>query len=168
MAQFQAKVNNGEQLHFEEQNGKLLMNGEEQTPDISVDASGRMHVLWNDKSYNCELVATDATKKEFAIRINGNDYTVEMKDQYDLLLEKLGMSNLTEQKVADIKAPMPGLVLSIKVKPGQEIQKGDAVLILEAMKMENVLKASGEGIVKAIKVNQGDAVEKGQIMVTLE
>ena len=63
---------------------------------------------------------------------------------------------------------MPGLVLNILVSPGQMVQKGDPLLILEAMKMENVLKAAGEGQVKAVKVQQGMAVDKGQLLLEME
>jgi biotin carboxyl carrier protein len=63
---------------------------------------------------------------------------------------------------------MPGLVISILVEEGQEVQKGDSLLILEAMKMENVIKAAGKGVVKSIKVQQKNAVEKNQILIEME
>ena len=63
---------------------------------------------------------------------------------------------------------MPGLVLSILVEPGQAVQKGDVLLILEAMKMENVLKAAGDGTVKNIAVAKGAAVDKGQLLLEME
>jgi biotin carboxyl carrier protein len=63
---------------------------------------------------------------------------------------------------------MPGLVLNILVSPGQAVQKGDPLIILEAMKMENVIKAAGEGHIKAINVLKGAAVEKGQLLLELE
>ena len=72
------------------------------------------------------------------------------------------------QVVKDIKAPMPGLVLQISVGPGDTVEKGDPLLILEAMKMENVLKAPGSGTVKKVSVNQGQAVEKNQLLIEME
>ena len=71
------------------------------------------------------------------------------------------------QKVGDIKAPMPGMVLEVAVTVGQAVEKGDKVLILEAMKMENVIKAAGDGVVKAILVSKVTAVEKGQILIEM-
>jgi len=68
----------------------------------------------------------------------------------------------------NIKAPMPGLVLDVLVESGQTITKGDQLLILEAMKMENVLKAAGDGVVKSIEIKKGNTVEKGQILVEME
>jgi biotin carboxyl carrier protein len=72
------------------------------------------------------------------------------------------------RKVNDIKAPMPGLVLKVLVTPGQAIKKGDPVLILEAMKMENVFKATSDATVKEIKVAELTAVEKGEVLIVLE
>ena len=100
--------------------------------------------------------------------MNGNNYSVEAKDKFDELLKQLGMDNLSSAKVNEIKAPMPGLVLKVLAKEGSEIKKGDSVLILEAMKMENVLKSPGGGKVKLLKVKAGDKVEKNQVLVVLE
>jgi biotin carboxyl carrier protein len=75
------------------------------------------------------------------------------------------MSNATAAKVSDIKAPMPGLIVAIKVEEGQTVAKGDPIMILEAMKMENILKSPGDGVVKAIKVKLRDNVEKGQVLI---
>ena len=75
------------------------------------------------------------------------------------------MSNVNAQKVNDVKAPMPGLILEIKVQPGQEVKKGDPIMILEAMKMENILKSPGDGIVREIKVVEKQNVEKNQILI---
>ena len=75
------------------------------------------------------------------------------------------MGGANEKKLNEIKAPMPGLILDIKVEVGQEVKKGDPILILEAMKMENILKSPGDGIVKAIKVKVKDNVEKGQLLL---
>jgi biotin carboxyl carrier protein len=68
----------------------------------------------------------------------------------------------------NVKAPMPGLVVNILVEIGQEIKKGDSLVILEAMKMENVLKATGDAKVKSILISKGGAVTKGQIMIEFE
>jgi biotin carboxyl carrier protein len=63
---------------------------------------------------------------------------------------------------------MPGLVLNVMVEEGQKIKKGDAILVLEAMKMENILKATSEGEVKKILVKKGDKIEKNQVLVSLK
>ena len=72
------------------------------------------------------------------------------------------------QHSGDVKAPMPGLVVEVPVVVGQTVAKGDKVLILEAMKMENVIKAVGDGVVKAVHASQGQPVEKGQLLIEME
>ena len=68
-------------------------------------------------------------------------------------------------QVNELKAPMPGLIVDVRVQPGQAVFKGDPLLVLEAMKMENILKAPADGIVSAIKVGLRDNVQKGQLLV---
>src|SRR5690606_37986882 len=136
--------------------------------DLTRMSDGSIHIIHQNKSYRVRVVSADHEAKTLVVRVNGSDYELAVKDRFDLLLSKLGMSNMASAKVNDIKAPMPGLVLKIIAEAGQEIKKGDQVLILEAMKMENVLKSPGDGVIKAIKVNQGDAVEKTQVLVELE
>ncbi len=80
----------------------------------------------------------------------------------------MGLANLTASKVNNLKAPMPGLVLDILVKPGQEVEKDTPLLILEAMKMENVLKSPTDGTVKSLGAAKGDAVEKNHVLLTFE
>jgi len=70
--------------------------------------------------------------------------------------------------VNDLKAPMPGLVLDVLVKEGQQIKKGENLLVLEAMKMENNLKALSDAVVKKVNVGKGARVEKNEILIELE
>jgi biotin carboxyl carrier protein len=136
--------------------------------DLLDYKDGTFHILKDHVSYKAMLLKLDENLKSMTLLINGNEYTISVKDKYDILLEKLGMNNLASAKVNNIKAPMPGLVFDIKVQVGDTIAKGDTVLVLEAMKMENMLKAPGDGVIKNIKVNKGEAVEKNQILVELE
>lgn len=123
------------------------------------------HIIYNNKSYRAEIVKADAATKTFVIKVNGVVQTVALKDKFDLLLEKMGMSSANASKINNVKAPMPGLIIDLKIKPGDSVNAGDALLILEAMKMENVLKAPGSGTVRSVKVKKGDSVEKGQILI---
>ena len=165
---YKVKVNGKSDFELELDHGVLKHDGVTVDWDMVETSPGAFHVLHNNQSFVCKVIDADMEAKKFTIRVNGNDYTIEAKDKYDLLLQKLGMSNLSSAKVNDIKAPMPGLVLSINIAEGDTVSKGDAILILEAMKMENVLKSPGEGKVKRIKVKKGDAVEKGQVLVVME
>jgi biotin carboxyl carrier protein len=143
-------------------------NGENFTIDIVKQSENGWHLLHENKSYNIQIAKADIENKAFVISVNGMDYEVKAKDDFDLLLDKMGLSNLTQTKVNNLKAPMPGLVLEILVEAGQTVEKGTQLLILEAMKMENVLKSPAEGVVKKIEVVKGQAVEKNFVLLTFE
>jgi biotin carboxyl carrier protein len=136
--------------------------------DIEVLGNGRYHILKNNQSFHVELIDADFASQRLTLLVNGNSYQIKIADEYDTLIKKLGLSAAAGQKVKEIKAPMPGLVLEVMVDPGQAVQKGDALLILEAMKMENSIKAQGEGVVKRIDVKKGQTVEKGAILIEME
>ena len=147
--------------------------------DISVNAQpfnwdmveikdGKFHIIYQHKSFNAEVLEADYQTKSFLIKINNTQYRISVKDRFDILLDQLGMGNANTSKVNDLKAPMPGLIVDIKVKVGDTVKKGDTILILEAMKMENVLKATGEGTIKTIKILPKQNVEKNQIMIEFE
>ncbi|MDQ3191976.1 MAG: acetyl-CoA carboxylase biotin carboxyl carrier protein subunit [Bacteroidota bacterium] len=144
------------------------INEENFTIDLLKEKDGKYHVLRNNKSYNVEILKKDYNEKSFIIKVNGNKYHLQVKDRYDELLKSMGLEITGGGKINEIKAPMPGLVLEILVKPGQEIQKGDPVMVLEAMKMENILKSPTSGIVKKVNVEQKQAVEKNQVLVNFE
>ena len=130
--------------------------------------NNKFHLLKHEKAYHAELVEADYANKIFKVKINGNIFHAHIGDKYDQLVSKMGLSKVSNVKMNEIKAPMPGLVLEVSVKIGDTVAKGDKVLILEAMKMENVLKAPGDGVVKAIHTSKGDAVEKGAILLEME
>jgi biotin carboxyl carrier protein len=77
----------------------------------------------------------------------------------------MGMNKTIANTISDIKAPMPGLILQILVKSGMLIKKGDPVLILEAMKMENIIKSPVSGVIKEIKAKEKESVAKNQILI---
>ena len=133
--------------------------------DVSKINERTFHVIKNNKSYNIEMLKANPEEKNFFIKVNGRKFKFAVKDKYDELLKSLGMDNMASTKVANLKAPMPGLVINIAVEVGQTVQKGDALLILEAMKMENVIKSPTDGVIKSITVKKGDAVEKNQVLL---
>ncbi len=149
-------------------NYKLMVDPTNLNWDLLEIKDGKFHILQDNQSFDATVLEANYETKTFRIKINKNVYEVNLKDKFDLLVEKLGFSNMTTQKVNNIKAPMPGLVLDILVKVGDVVAKGDSVLILEAMKMENVIKAEGDAVVKSIEITKGTPVEKNQILVEFE
>ena len=164
---FKAFVN-GKPYEVSDQNESMLINGEIVEWDIVQVSQTGFHILYKNKSYSAEIVRHDASGKTMSIKINGKVHTVEVKDRYDLLLEKMGMNGAAPDKVNAVKAPMPGLIVKVHVAVGDAVKAGDPLLVLEAMKMENLIKASGESQVKEIKVKKGDSVEKGQVLIEFQ
>lgn len=143
----------------------ISVNGLPLNWDLIRVSDGFFHILLENKSYSAEVVRVENLTKSVILNINGRLYSVQLKDKFDLLLDELGMNSGTAGKVNNIKAPMPGLIIDLRVKEGELVKMGDPLLVLEAMKMENILKAPGDGIVKSIKVKRGDSVEKNQVMI---
>ena len=140
-----------------------------QAGSIDMVQNGKeLHVLQNNEAYNVKIISTNFNEKTLTLEVNGNKYDVNIEDEYDMLVKKMGLSAFVVQRMTNVKAPMPGLIVEVLVEPGQTVEKGTQLLILEAMKMENVLKAEGEGIVKSIEVVKGNAVDKGQILIEME
>lgn len=130
--------------------------------------NGQFHLLFKGRSLVADVVEVDSSEKVFVIRINNNSYRVQLKDRYDGLLQSLGMDALSSKKESEIKAPMPGRVLDVVVREGDRISKGDNVVVLEAMKMENVIKSPTDGVVKNVCVTKEEAVEKNQVLIAFE
>ena len=136
--------------------------------DLIPVGDKEVHIIHDNTSYHARIVATDFETKSFRFKINGSFYTVKLADQYDKLVERLGLHTQSALMIKDIKAPMPGMVLEVNVESGQEVAKDDQLLILEAMKMENVIKAPGDGVVKKVHIEKGNPVEKNQVMIEME
>jgi biotin carboxyl carrier protein len=143
----------------------LKINGDVVNADIKQISNTQWHIINNLASYNVEVISFNRAEKTAEIKVGNNIYTITAKDQFDILLDQLGLSNLNAAKVSDIKAPMPGLVLKVFVNEGMEIKKGDNLFILEAMKMENIIKAPADATIKTVKIKSGDKVEKGQVLL---
>ena len=148
-------------------NGPTTIDGQLFTWDLVSLGDSRYHLLYQGYSYSVEIVNADYTTKAFTLKVNNYFIELQAKDRFDLLLDKLGMANTVGHKVNELKAPMPGLIVDIRVEAGQTVHKGDPLLVLEAMKMENILKAPSDGVVSAIKVTLRDNVNKGQVLISL-
>ena len=145
-----------------------LLDGAYYNLDIEKIDSRTWHILKDYKSYYVQWVERSEDGKTFSLKINGQLLELNAKDHYDLLLEQMGMSAANTAKASKLKAPMPGKVLEVMVQPEQTVAKGEGLLILEAMKMENVLKAEEDGIIKSVNVSVGDAVEKNNVLIDFE
>ncbi|MCC6185868.1 MAG: biotin/lipoyl-binding protein [Chitinophagaceae bacterium] len=164
----QISVNGKKNIDLEQKDSQWLLDNKLAEADIQWQSNGQASILLNNKSYVAQVEKIDKENKEVILKVNGERHVLSIKEDIDILLDKMGINLSAMQKAAPLKAPMPGMILKILVSPGQAVQKGDPLLILEAMKMENVLKSAGAGTVKAIKVEEKIAVEKGAILIEME
>lgn len=158
-----AKVNKKYDFILDE--NSLLGDGTKDLDIIEVKP-GIFHIIKDNKSFNAEVLKANKEEKNFVIRVNGNKYTVQLKDKYDDLLKELGIENNSGLKVEELKAPMPGMVVDVRVKENDLVKKDDALIVLQAMKMENILKSPVNAGIKKIHVRKGDTVEKNQPLVS--
>ena len=145
-----------------------LLNGDFYSLDIEKVDAQTWHILKDNISYYVQWIERNDEAKTYTLKVNGSLIVLEAKNEFDILLEKMGMANVGSAKVSKLKAPMPGKVLDVLVTAGQEVVKGDGLVILEAMKMENVLKADDVGVVKSVNVSIGEAVEKNNVLIEFE
>ena len=162
---YEAQVLGGSTLRveFSKEKGVSI----EGASDAQIEKLGtdRWHVLYKNRSYEISLIDIEETTSKVRMRINSKLVELKLKSDRQLLLEKMGLSSLSIKKVSEVKAPMPGLVVRCIVEVEQEVEQGDALLVLEAMKMENIIKSPTAGVISQIMVIQGEAVEKNQILI---
>lgn len=156
---------------------KAILNGQE---EVIVDLNSEkirldllqegkfLHLIYNNHSFTCEILSVSQEDKKVGFRLNGKEIHIHLEDELDQLLKTMGITSGQSSKVKQIKSPMPGLVLSINCAEGQQVQKDDVLLILEAMKMENAIKSPQDGVIKSIHVKSATAIEKGVVMITFE
>jgi biotin carboxyl carrier protein len=160
------KINDEENLSLEKIGSDLFINGDKNELTVELLKDNSYKVFSKTKIYH--VVIIEKSGNQLVLSIDGEEIKVSRSSHVDRVLEKLGMSANSSTAISDIKAPMPGTILSIDIKDGDSVNKGETILILEAMKMENVIKSPGDGVIKFVSVSVGDNVEKNQLLISLE
>ena len=145
-----------------------FINNQEFELDIVQLKENYFHIIQNGQSFSVYIIEQNPEDKSVKLQVNGQIYKLTAISELDKLLKKLGMDSTNNSKVNELKAPMPGLVLEIAVTIGQEVKKGDQLLVLEAMKMENNIKSPTDGIIKKIRIEKEKAVEKNEVLIDFE
>jgi biotin carboxyl carrier protein len=117
------------------------------------------------KVYNITVLNPATADGEIELLLNQKRVKVNISSPLDELLKSMGLDNALEVKVTNLSSPMPGLVIKSSVNAGDQVRKGDPLMVLEAMKMENILKATADVTIDKINVKAGEAVEKGAILI---
>lgn len=137
-----------------------------------------VHIRWENqqfftmtykgKKFRGEVISNRMEEGLLTLKLNHRVFEVKKGGPLDELIASLGMDKPKLRKLKVLKAPMPGCVVGVSVSIGQAVEPGDSLLTLEAMKMENVLKAEGTGVVKSIAVKPQDVIEKGGLLIEFE
>lgn len=157
---FKLKVNDREEF-------SLAREEAERLDSIRTDPNGH-HVLLDNQSFRARIVHEDFPNRTCEIRIGANTYRVDIETGLDRLIESMGYRLGSAQAENTVKAPMPGIILEIRVKTGDPVKKGDALLILEAMKMENAILSPKDGVIKNVLPETGETVDKNKLLIELE
>ena len=136
--------------------------------DITLNNSdvNNQIILDNNKSKLVSVKLVDHELKRYQIQIDGRTYQVQISDVVDQQIQKMNLKSKKSNQLKELRAPMPGLVRQVNVKMGDHVDSGDSLFILEAMKMENVLKSPVNGLVSDLFVKPGESVEKNQILLS--
>jgi len=123
-------------------------------------------ILDNNKSKLVSVKGVDHELKRYQIQIDGRIYQVQISDEVDQQILTMNLKSKKSNQLKELRAPMPGLVRQVNVQVGDQVDAGDSLFILEAMKMENLLKSPVNGKVSDVFVKPGESVEKNQILLS--
>lgn len=156
----------GQQYDVEiNESGEVLLNGQRLPADFMPVAEQAVYsLLLDNDSFEADITASETGVD---VLLRGRLYHVTVEDERQRMLRRMGGAEITPSGEFHLKAPMPGLIVAIPVEEGQEVSKGDILLVLESMKMQNELKAPRDGIVARVQVKDGDNVAQNTIMITL-
>lgn len=129
-----------------------------------------LKVTVNGKIYDVQVEEIDKSQQSYNyIPTKNNEdrnYDAEVNNKIEEKFSKDKLQDFSD--VQSVDSPMPGTVVSIKVKPGQSVLKGEALLVIEAMKMENEIMSPKDAVISEVKVNEGDTVESGAPLIFLK
>jgi biotin carboxyl carrier protein len=161
-------MENKHQVVIEGNNVFDLSSEELNALDVIALPNNHYHLIHNGKSYKVEVLQEEGVTKQYVLKINGELIRTSYRDNLDLLMDRLGFEKQGSAIDNKLISPMPGLVLEVLVEVGQKVNTGEKLLILEAMKMENVIKVPADGIVQSIAIKKGQSIEKGQLLMEFE
>ena len=143
---------------------KVVVDGHEFMVDGRRTGRNNYSLLIDNRSFEVDV---DTTEDEYRVLLNGRTYRINMSDERQV---RVGgrQSGIEVSGRQEVKIPMPGKVVAVLVNEGDTVDKGQGLVIVEAMKMENEVRAPNNGEVKEIRVNAGESVEAGQVLAIVE
>jgi biotin carboxyl carrier protein len=145
--------------------GEVFVNGQPRHVDFVPLGETLYSLIRETNSHELLVDWVDGTEHEVLMR--GRQYSVSVLDERALLLGSRRGGGVSETGEVSLKSPMPGLIVAIPVQEGDTVTKGQTVIILESMKMQNELKAPRDGTVQRISVQVGQSVEQKKVLITI-
>jgi len=142
-----------------------LVNNKKEKFDIEKIEMSSLHIIHDNKPYQVDLSAYDLSEGKMVIIVNGKKYNVIVADENETLYRKIGSIKKDIPGETFLKAPMPGMIVEVKVVEGQVVEKDDTLIVLKAMKMENVLKSPISGTINKIMVVENQKIEKDTALI---
>ncbi len=144
---------------------KPVIDNQEQDIDFVEQEDFHYAFDWKGKRFHCELVSHDQNK--VVVKVNGVEYRYSIDSLFSYI--RRGMINTDTSKLNEnnIIAPIPGKITEIFLAEGDLVNKGESILSLEAMKMQNEIAATCNGVIRKIKVQQGQSVMKDELLVEI-
>lgn len=149
-----------------DKNGEFLVDGEALNIEHVPVPNGTI-LRFANRSFTTHIERFPENGSPYQVNVNGRSLAVEVEDEKAALLRSLQSDKTTKLHSAQVRSPMPGKITRVLVSEGELIEAGQGVLILEAMKMENEIKAPSAGVVKSVRVKEADAVEKNAILIEI-
>jgi biotin carboxyl carrier protein len=145
--------------------GRVSVNGKVMEVDFeNISGQPVYSMVIDGKSYEAYVYEGD---EEWQVLLLGQQYSVQVEDEREKRLRAAAGGTLAESGEFHLKAPMPGLIVSVAVEAGQAVEKGAVLVILESMKMQNELRSPRAGTVSRVKVKSGETVEQRQTLVSI-
>ena len=147
----------GDEVRIGEETSRARLVAIEGTPVSLLEVDGRMYRV---------IARRGDARGRYVLSLNGRRFAADALDERTRAIRDLSAASAPTGPTP-LVAPMPGLVVRLHVQPGDEVQPGQGLVVMEAMKMENELRSQSGGVVKAVLVSPGTAVEKGAVLVEL-
>jgi len=143
----------------------LLVNGQRMLIDFrSVVGQSVYSLIVNGKSYEALV---QPTEEGLEVLLHGQLFQVSIEDERQRRLRQSTGSTTVRRGEFHLKSPMPGLIVTVHVREGQEVKTGDRMIVLESMKMQNEISSPTDGTVRTLRIKPGDSVDQNQVLLTL-
>jgi biotin carboxyl carrier protein len=159
---------NGKRQEVELDGGAAELDGETVSAHLEDIEGTPVRLVTIGREVHRVVARRGASRGSYTLWVDGYRFEGEALDERTRAIRDITAASSKSSGPAPVNAPMPGLVVRVNVVVGDKVQAGQGVVVMEAMKMENELRASAAGVVKAVFAEVGKAVEKGTVLVELE